>query len=38
MLGDEVLFVNDDETDIQEELLAPWKVLVVDDEPEIHAV
>ena len=38
MLGDELLFTNDDETDLEEELLAAWTVLVVDDEPEIHAV
>ncbi|MDY6926281.1 MAG: DUF3369 domain-containing protein [Pseudomonadota bacterium] len=38
MLGDELLFINDDETDLEEELLAAWTVLVVDDEPEIHAV
>jgi len=33
MLGDELLFTNDDETDLEEELLAAWTVLVVDDEP-----
>ena len=38
MLGDELLFTNDDKTDLEEELLAAWTVLVVDDEPEIHAV
>lgn len=38
MLGDELLFTNDDETDLKEELLTAWTVLVVDDEPEIHTV
>jgi CheY-like chemotaxis protein len=38
MLSDELLFTNDDETDLEEELLAAWTVLVVDDEREVHAV
>ena len=38
MLSDELLFTNDDKTDLEEELLAAWTVLVVDDEPEVHAV
>ena len=38
MLGDDLLFASDDETEEQEQGLAAWKVLIVDDEPEIHAV
>ncbi len=38
MLGDDLLFASDDETDEPVECLAAWKVLIVDDEPEIHAV
>ena len=38
MLGDDLLFASDDETEEQEQCLAAWKVLIVDDEPEIHSV
>ena len=38
MLGDELLFTDDEEIEAQEESYTAWKILVVDDEPEIHAI
>jgi DNA-binding response OmpR family regulator len=35
-MSDEILFAED--TDEEIEWLGKWKVLIVDDEPEIHAV
>lgn len=36
-MSDEILFADDIEEEISEEL-GRWKVLIVDDEPEVHAV
>ena len=36
-MSDEFLFADDTEEELQEER-ASWKILVVDDEPEVHAV
>jgi CheY-like chemotaxis protein len=35
-MSDEILFAED--TDEESELQGKWKVLIVDDEPELHAV
>ncbi|MDC8832361.1 DUF3369 domain-containing protein [Alteromonas gilva] len=38
MLGDDLLFFDEDDCAAQTSTLAAWKILVVDDEPEIHTV
>ncbi|TPV57929.1 DUF3369 domain-containing protein [Aestuariibacter sp. GS-14] len=38
MLGDDLLFASDDESEESAPCMAVWKVLIVDDEPEIHTV
>lgn len=37
-MNDDLLFADDDEEEEPSEQLGAWKVLVVDDEPEVHAV
>ncbi|ALM91073.1 DUF3369 domain-containing protein [Alteromonas stellipolaris] len=36
-MSDDLLFIEDDEDDVVEEL-GTWKILIVDDEPEVHAI
>ncbi len=36
-MNDDFLFADDDDENEQEDL-GSWKVLIVDDEPEVHAV
>lgn len=36
-MNDDFLFAEDDDEEVQEEL-GHWKILIVDDEPEVHAV
>ena len=36
-MNDDFLFADDDNENEQEDL-GSWKVLIVDDEPEVHAV
>lgn len=37
-MNDDLLFADDDEEEQPREELGSWKILVVDDEPEVHAV
>lgn len=36
-MSDDLLFIDEDDDEIEEDLGA-WKILIVDDEPEVHAV
>ena len=36
-MSDDLLFIDEDDDEIKEDLGA-WKILIVDDEPEVHAV
>lgn len=38
MLGDDLLFVEDENEDSQIAEVTAWKILVIDDEPEIHVI
>ena len=38
MMDDQILIIDDDDLPLQEQQQAGWKVMIVDDEPEVHRI